>query len=209
MLALSGQLSIFYLAAGLLLGFAMFVILSNQPVKAILALIACFVCATVLWLLLEAEFLALALVFVYIGAVMTLFLFVVMMMNLEQYAQKDQLNRTKISTSVVIFSSIGLVLGAMFYPEKWVRWSDFDTGVQLLPYPADYSNTMAIGKVLYTETLWPFQLSALILLVAMIVAVGLVYQGRRPQVKAQNTQQQLSANKGNRLKYAKIVRRKQ
>ena len=98
----------------MMLVFANMVILSNHPVRSVLSLIGCFLCATVLWLLVQAEFLGLALIFIYIGAVMTLFLFVVMMLNIEQYDNQDKLSTTLAIGVVLITIGVPLALASTY-----------------------------------------------------------------------------------------------
>ena len=190
------MLWLFYPVSLMMLVFANMVILSNHPVRSVLSLIGCFLCATVLWLLVQAEFLGLALIFIYIGAVMTLFLFVVMMLNIDQYDNQDKLS--SIQAVVVVLFTIGLPLvlvstygGAIWQPGDWqTGWPINNTGV---------SNVEQLGLVLYTEYVWPFEVVAMILLTAILVAVGLVM--RKPGYgKKQIISEQLRASKADRIR---------
>lgn len=190
------MLWLFYPVSLMMLVFANMVILSNHPVRSVLSLIGCFLCATVLWLLVQAEFLGLALIFIYIGAVMTLFLFVVMMLNIDQYDNQDKLS--SIQAVVVVLFTIGLPLAlastygrAIWQPGDWqTGWPINNTGV---------SNVEQLGLVLYTEYVWPFEVVAMILLTAILVAVGLVM--RKPGYgKKQIISEQLRASKADRIR---------
>lgn len=191
------MLWLFYPVSLMMLVFANMVILSNHPVRSVLSLIGCFLCATVLWLLAQAEFLGLALIFIYIGAVMTLFLFVVMMLNIEQYDKQDKLSTT-LAIGVVL-TTIGVPLAvastygglALWLQGDWqAAWPENSTGI---------SNVEQLGAVLYTEYVWPFEVVAMILLTAILVAVGLVM--RKPGYgKKQVISEQLQANKADRIR---------
>ena len=191
------MLWLFYPVGFMMLVFANMVILSNHPVRSVLSLIGCFLCATVLWLLVQAEFLGLALIFIYIGAVMTLFLFVVMMLNIDQYDNQDKLSSTQ-AIGVVLFT-IGVPLAiASTYGglDAWQQgdwqagWPTNNTGV---------SNVEQLGSVLYTDYVWPFEVVAMILLTAILVAVGLVM--RKPGYgKKQVISEQLQASKADRIR---------
>lgn len=187
---------IFYVFSAILLFAAFMVITTRHPVRGVLFLILAFFASSVLWLLLEAEFLALVLVFVYVGAVMTLFLFVVMMLNVETLPSRKGLGRylpfgvliTAVLTTLMLQLLGPKHLGPVYYPLP-------------SPHPADYSNIKALGDVLYTQYILPFELSAVILLVAIIAAISLVFRGRRQDNnKTQRINDQLAANKKNRLR---------
>jgi len=188
---------LFYPMSLMMLVFANMVILSNHPVRSVLSLIGCFLCATVLWLLVEAEFLGLALIFIYIGAVMTLFLFVVMMLNIDQYDSQDKLSFTQ-AIGVVLFTiGIPLAIASTYGGIDTWQQGDWQTG-----WPTNntgVSNVEQLGLVLYTEYVWPFEVVAMILLTAILVAVGLVM--RKPGYgKKQIISEQLQANKADRIR---------
>ncbi|MFN3594453.1 MAG: NADH-quinone oxidoreductase subunit J [Thiobacillaceae bacterium] len=162
---------VFYFFAAILLLAGLRVITARNPVHAALALVLAFFTAGGLWLLLEAEFLAITLVLVYVGAVMVLFLFVVMMLdiNLEQLRQQfwDYLPIAAVVAGLMIVQMV-LVLGG----------ETFGLAAPA-PKPADYSNTKALGLLLYTEYVYPFELAAVILLVAIVAAIALTLRRRQ------------------------------
>lgn len=165
---------VFYFFATVLLVSAANVIFSQKAVSAVLSLIVSFLSATVLWLLLHAEFLGLALLFVYVGAVMTLFLFVVMMLNVRLKAKYEGLLKLLPVAMITGVSLVGVI---------WLALGKAFSGYGL-DYPDNYNNTVALGQVLYTDYVVPLELAALILLVAIIAAIGLAFRG------AQNRQHQ-------------------
>lgn len=162
---------VFYVFAAILLLSGLRVITAKNPVHAALALVLAFFTAAGLWILLEAEFLAITLVLVYVGAVMVLFLFVVMMLdiNIEQLRQQfwDYLPIAALVAGLMIVQMV-LVLGGETFgltaPE---------------PKPAGYSNTRELGLRLYTEYVYPFELAAVILLVAIVAAIALTLRRRQ------------------------------
>ncbi len=162
---------VFYLLAAVLVFAAVRVITTRNSVQAALYLVLAFFNASGVWLLLEAEFLAIALVLVYVGAVMVLFLFVVMMLDIDQERIREGFWRHLPS---------GLVVGGLLLAEILVvLWGRFSAAQLTDPRPADYSNTAAIGEILYTEYVYPFELASLVLLVAMVVAVALTLRKRK------------------------------
>ncbi|WP_115303805.1 NADH-quinone oxidoreductase subunit J [Legionella beliardensis] len=189
---------IFYIFAGLALLSAIMVITQNNPVRCVLFLVATFFASSVLWILLRAEFLALILVLVYVGAVMTLFLFVVMMLNIDTESLKSHFARYLPFGMILVALLVGLLLVAV--PDNW-----FTRGVeQALATPqvidlhdaADVSalekrpsNTEQIGMVLYTDYILAFELAAVLLLVAIISAITLAHRGivrsKRQDIKKQ------------------------
>lgn len=189
---------IFYVFSFLLVMGALVVVTSRNTVYSVLALIFCFFCSSVLWMLIQAEFLALMLIFVYVGAVMTLMLFVVMMLNIDL---------EKIREKFTHFFPIALVMLVVFVAVLTLTFHNhFALSRTTLPhaYPADYSNTKAMGTLLYTHYLYPFEVAGMILLVAMIAAISLAFFGRKPGTKTQNIQQQHLAKKSDRMTIIKM-----
>jgi NADH-quinone oxidoreductase subunit J len=164
----------FYLFAAVLIAAAVMVVTSRNPVHSVLFLILAFFNAAALFLLAGAEFLAMTLVIVYVGAVAVLFLFVVMMLDVDFSALREGFQR---------YAPVGGVVGAILLLElllvfgTWQFASDA-AGFRLNPTPAGVDNTRALGRVLYTDYVWLFQLSGLILLVAMIGAIVLTLRGK-------------------------------
>ncbi len=191
---MSFQVIVFYSFAAWLIFSALMVITSKNSVKAALFLVLTFACASAIWLLLEAEFLALSLIVVYVGAVMVLLLFVVMMMDVD-YAALRQGFVNKLPLAVIVSASFFALL--YFF----ITHGEFSSDNFALPEPhaADYSNIKELGRILYTEYVIAFEIAAVILLVAIISAIALTFRGRKNR-KAQVISKQLSANKANRLK---------
>jgi len=168
------QVIIFYFFAAILVFAALRVITSRNPVHAALNLVLAFFTAGGLWLLLHAEFLAITLVLVYIGAVMVLFLFVVMMLdiNLERLREGFWGNLwVGAPVGILMVLEMAAVLGARYF------------GVAAMPQPAasapGYSNTKELGRVIYTDYVYAFELAAVILLVAIIAAIALTLRQRK------------------------------
>ena len=178
----------FYLFASVMLASSFMVVISRNPVYSVLFLILAFFNAAGLFILLGAEFLAMLLVVVYVGAVAVLFLFVVMMLDFKTSINKD---------NILQYIPIGILIGVVFIAELIIVLinTKFDlTNIQVLPNPlSDFtgkSNTEAIGSVLYTDYILYFQLSGVILLVAMIGSIVLTLR-EREGVKRQVVSEQL------------------
>ena len=176
----------FYMFAALSVGSALCVITARNPVHSVLWLIAAFFATAGLFVLLGAEFIAMILAIVYVGAVAVLFLFVVMMLDVDFVALKKGANK---------YLSFGLFVGAVFLIElgviltHWVFASEAQT-LRTAVTPTDLHNTAALGQILYTDYVYPFQVSGLILLTAMIGAIVLTLRHRR-DIKRQNITAQI------------------
>jgi len=185
---------LFYLFATVLVVSAAMVVTIRNPVKAALFLVLSFFSAACIWMTLEAEFLSIALVLVYVGAVMVLFLFVVMMLDVNIERMREGFARNM---------PVGaLVAGIMVVEFAVVMMSDrFDS--QSLPRPVghgpDYSNTKELGLVLYTDYVFAFEVAGLILLVAIIAAIVLTMR-RRPDTRYQSPSEQVKVSKSERLR---------
>jgi len=170
------------------------VITSRNPVFSALFLVLAFVTSAVLWMLLEAEFLAVVLVLVYVGAVMVLFLFVVMMLDVNL----DQL-KEGFTKYAPIGALVAVVMAAELVTVFWIR----NTGLPVLenppPHAVGYSNTKELGSILYTEYVYAFELAAFILLLAIIAAIVLTLR-RRPGLKVQNVPEQVATRKEDRIR---------
>ena len=176
----------FYLFAAILIASAVMVVTSRNPVHSVLYLILAFFNAAALFLIAGAEFLAMILVIVYVGAVAVLFLFVVMMLDIDFSKLREGFQRYAPFGAVVggiLFLELLLVLGA------W-QFSGDAQAMRLSPTPG-VSNTEAIGRILYTDYIYLFQISGLILLVAMIGAIVLTLRDR-PGTKRQSVEAQLA-----------------
>ena len=186
---------VFYFFASVLVFAAFMVITIRNPVKAALFLVLAFFSAAGLWILLEAEFLAIVLVLVYVGAVMVLFLFVVMMLDI---------NLARLREGFGEYLPIGGIVAVLMVIEMALILSDgFGAGRALVPHPADYSNTRELGRVLYTVYVYPFEIAAAILLAAIVAAISLTMR-RRPGTKYQNPSQQMSVQRGDRVRLVKM-----
>ena len=165
---------IFYIFALGVIGSALMVVSAKNPVQGVLSLVLCFVAMAGIWILLHAEFLALILIVVYVGAVMTLFLFVVMTLNLD----RSQLKRGLVSYLPFGLIIIIFIMIMLFYV---VGPAHFGLAAYAAPtaQPANYSNVAALGTTLYSEEVYPFEIAGALLLVAMIAAITLAYRGRR------------------------------
>ena len=176
-----GPALFFYLFAGICVASAVMVVTSRNPVHSVLFLILAFVNASGLFMLLGAEFLAMILIVVYVGAVAVLFLFVIMMLDVD-FAELRQ--------GFIDYLPVGLLIGAVFLAELLLVAGRYVmnpavTKAITSPIPAGVSNTEALGLVLYTRYIHYFQLSGIILLVAMIGAIVLTLR-HKPSVKRQS-----------------------
>ena len=185
---------IFFVFAGLTVLSALMVITQNNPVRCVLFLVFAFFTSSVLWILVQAEFLALILVLVYVGAVMTLFLFVVMMLNIDQEEKASKKLRFLPFIFVTVALLVSLILKALPKNQFAVELSQ-----KALELPASpLSDTAALGMVLYTDYLAPFELAAVILLVAIIAAITLVHRASN-RSKRQNILKQLMTRREDRV----------
>ncbi|MCA2997412.1 MAG: NADH-quinone oxidoreductase subunit J [Rhodocyclaceae bacterium] len=186
----------FYLFSFVLILSALGVITSRNPVYAALFLVLSFVTAAGLWLLLFAEFLALTLILVYVGAVMVLFLFVVMMLDINFDKLREGFRQNAFVAAlvgVVMLAEMAILLGG----------KSLGLAAALPGAPAAASNTKELGRVLYTEYLLPFQLAAVVLLIAMIAAIALTLRERRGS-KSQDIGAQVRVKSSDRLKIIKM-----
>ncbi|MES2636787.1 MAG: NADH-quinone oxidoreductase subunit J [Pseudomonadota bacterium] len=186
---------IFYTLAAILLFAGIRVITTRNPVHAALHLVLAFFTAAGIWLLLEAEFLAIALVLVYVGAVMVLFLFVVMMLDINV----DKL-REGFWDYLPMAGTIGLLMAVEMV---MVLSGKYFMPTTVANKPADYSNTADLGRVLYTDYLLPFELASVVLLVAIIAAIVLTLRDRQDN-KSMNPAKQVLVKKKDRLRIVKM-----
>ena len=188
---------LFYAFAAILVIAALGVITSRNPVYAALFLVLAFFQSAVLWLLIEAEFLAIALVLVYVGAVMVLFLFVVMMLDINLEELRSGFTRylpLGIGVALVVVLEIAHVI--------WFR-SDGRAFVTPERNPADYSNTKELGALLYTEHVYAFEIAAMLLLLAIVAAITLTMR-RREGLKVQDVPAQVAVRAQDRLRVVKV-----
>ena len=189
---------IFYFFATILVVSALCVVTVRNPVHAALCLVLAFFTASGIWMLLRAEFLAITLVLVYVGAVMVLFLFVVMMLDI---------NIDRLREGFWSYLPFGATVGILIAVEMSLVIMAPRSGFGTIPAPADpgagYSNTRELGKVLYTDYLYPFELAAVILLVAMIAAIALTLRSRK-DTKYQKPSEQVKASGKDRVRLVSI-----
>ncbi len=191
---MSFEQSVFYLFSGLAIAGATNVILARNPVKAVLSLVLTFFATAVIWMLLKAEFLSVILVLVYVGAIMVLFLFVVMMLDVELASVRSRLSHYWLLGTVVA----GTFVSGLIYvvgPQQF--------GIALVKAPnghsVDYSNIKALGTLLYSSFLYPLELAGVLLLVAMVAAISLTFRGKRLN-KVIDPKHQVFVSKEDRLR---------
>jgi NADH-quinone oxidoreductase subunit J len=186
------ETAVFYVFAAIMLLSALRVITARNPVHCALYLVLAFFTAAAIWLLLRAEFLAIALVVVYVGAVMVLFLFVVMMLdiNLERLREGFWKN---LPLAIVVGGVMAFEMVAVLAQRT------IGAAARTRPVPADHSNTRELGRVLYTQYAYAFEIAAVILLVAIVAAIALTLR-RRKETKAQDVAQQLAARPRERVR---------
>ncbi len=189
---------VFYSLAAVLLYAAISVITTRNPVYAALYLVLAFFTAAGIWLLLEAEFLAIALVLVYVGAVMVLFLFVVMMLDINL----DKL-REGFWNALPVALPVGGLMAVEMVMIVGVRNFGADKVIAPPAHAADYSNTAALGRVLYTDYLLPFELASVVLLVAIVAAIALTLRDRK-ESKSVDPSKQVLVKKADRLRILKM-----
>ncbi len=189
---------LFYVFSSVMILSALAVISFRHSVKAVLSLVLCFFAAAALWMMLEAEFLAVSLVLVYVGAVMVLFLFVVMMLDVDYAALKEGFTR---------YLPVGVLAILAFFAAMYVLIHSGIFSAQNVPIPAphaaDYSNIKELGLLMYTVYFYPFELAAVILLVAIIAAISLAFRGSRHR-KVQINSEQIRTRKSDRLRIIKM-----
>lgn len=192
-------LDLFYLFSAVLIFSAIMVISAKNMVHSVMFLVLAFLNAAGLFILLNAEFLAMLLIVVYVGAIAVLFLFVVMMLNIDTKKLKNEITRhvpLLVMVSVVLFCEIFLTIKASYF-------KTFDK-TSLYAIPTDEHNINAIGNVLYTNFILPFQLSGAVLFVAMIGAIVLTLKDETRFIKKQKISDQVFRTKENSLQIVKV-----
>ena len=194
---------VFYFLAVIMVVAALRVITARNPVHAALFLVLTFFNAGGLWLLLQAEFLAITLVMVYVGAVMVLFLFVVMMLDI---------NLDRLREGFWSYLPVGALVGILMLVEMVMVLGGSYFGLEAMPAPPaaaeTYSNTREIGRVLYTDYVYPFELASLVLLVAMVAAVALTLR-KRKGLKSIPPSQQVAVKREGRVELVKMKAEKE
>ena len=174
---------VFYFLSAILVYASLRVVTLRNPVHAALHLVLAFFSACGVWILLQAEFLAIALVLVYVGAVMVLFLFVVMMLDINLDRLREGFWSYLPLGSIIAFLMVvemGLVLG-----DSYFRWFEHEVPQA----EAGFSNVKAVGRLLFTEYVYPFELASVILLVGIVAAVALTVRGKRGSKSVSPSQQ--------------------
>ena len=189
---------LFYLFSAVMIGAAIGVVFARNPVHSVMFLVLTFFNSAILWLMAEAEFLAIVLVLVYVGAVMVLFLFVVMMLEVNIEAAKRGLTRY-----APLGIALALVMAIMLINVIWLGNQAQQSTSGFATTPEGYSNTEALGAVLYTEHVYAFEIAAVILLLAIIAAITLTMR-KRPGLKVQNIAKQVSVRAKDRVRVVKM-----
>jgi NADH-quinone oxidoreductase subunit J len=194
---------LFYAFSGILIIAAVGVITARNPVHAALFLVFAFFNSAVLWLLMEAEFLAIVLVLVYVGAVMVLFLFVVMMLDV---------NVAQIRAGFTRYAPLGVLIAALVIVEigsvVWVKQIGGAPAANAAATLVQESNTRALGELLYTKYLYPFELAAVVLLLAIVAAIVLTMR-QRVGAKQQDVAAQVAVRPRDRIRIVKMDAEKQ
>ncbi len=199
---MSAESILFYLFSAILLFAGGMVISVRNPVKAALWLVLAFFTSAAIWVLLEAEFLAITLVLVYVGAVMVLFLFVVMMLDI---------NLTPLKEGFTQYLPIGGVVAVLVVIEMALILGPKRFGLEAFPAPAPhaegYSNTKELGRLLYVDYVYPFEIAAIILVVAIIAAIAITLRKKRWS-KYMPVEKQLEAQRAERVRLVKMAAEK-
>lgn len=188
---------LFYVFSAVLVGAALGVVLSRNPVHAALCLVLAFFNSAALWLLLEAEFLGIVLVLVYVGAVMVLFLFVVMMLDINVAQLREGFTRYAPLGAMVALLMIGEIVYAVWFRQLGVNLAGS------APALAPGSNTAALGELLYSKYMLPSELASVVLLVAIVAAIVLTLR-RRPNLKQQDINAQVAVRSVDRVRIMKV-----
>ncbi len=189
---------LFYTFAAVLVGAALGVVFARNPVHSIMFLVLAFFQSACLWLLAEAEFLAIVLVLVYVGAVMVLFLFVIMM--LEVTIEEVQRGLTRFAPLAI---AIAIIMVGELVQLIWLRSQGIEGSLEFAPNPEGYNNTKELGAVLYTEYVYAFEIAAVILLLAIVAAITLTMR-KRPGLKQQNISKQVAVRAKDRIRIVKM-----
>ena len=192
---MSFQTATFYVFSAILIFAALRVVTTRNPVHAALWLVLCFFSAAAIWLLLQAEFLAIALVLVYVGAVMVLFLFVVMMLDVNFDTLRQHFKS---------YVPVGALVGALVLLEMTLVIVSSAIGTQdSLPPAPSGSNTQALGKLIYVDYVYPFEIAAVVLLVAIIAAIALTHR-KRKETKYQDPNRQVKVRREERIRIVHV-----
>jgi NADH-quinone oxidoreductase subunit J len=197
-MSFSSQELLFYAFGSALLGSSLAVITARNAVHSALFLVLAFVSSACLWVLLQAEFLGIALVLVYVGAVMVLFLFVVMMLDVEVAALRDSARRAGplgALIALLVILELGYVVTA--------RRLGLDLLPEPVPKPADWSNTLELGREIYTRYVYAFEIAGVILLVGIVAAIALTLR-RRGDTRTQDPAVQVRVKRADRVRVVQV-----
>ncbi|CAB9540859.1 NADH-ubiquinone oxidoreductase chain J (EC 1.6.5.3) [uncultured Gammaproteobacteria bacterium] len=190
---------LFYVFSFWFIASSLAMIFSRNAAKAVLFLILSFFSAASIWILLEAEFLAITLILVYVGAVMVLFLFVIKMLNID---------KSTLRAKFAGYLPLGLVVAIIIVAEMALVLGSNQFGLEVIAAPArhaaDYSNITVLAMQLYTDYVYPFELAAVLLLIAIIAAITLVHKNEGNR-KSQNIAEQVSVKAKDRVRLVSIV----
>jgi NADH-quinone oxidoreductase subunit J len=190
---------LFWVFASILVISALAMITVHNPVYAALLLVLCFFTSASIWLLIEAEFLAVVLILVYVGAVMVLFLFVVMMLDINIEELRARVTRHAlfggVVAGVVVFQIVSVV---------WTRSLGVDVTTGAVAKAADYSNTSELGQALYTQYVYAFELAAVLLLIAIVAAISLTMR-KRANLKQQDIAAQVAVRRADRVRVVQVA----
>ena len=188
---------IFYVFAAIAVGSGIAVVTARHPVRSVLSLVITFFAMAGIWMILRAEFLSLILLLVYVGAVMTLFLFVVMMLSVEKETKRSGFVRFLPIGLIIILLITGLIIVAILSSYTSTIATPLNVDV------ANYSNLEQIGALLYTEYAYPFEVAGVLLLTAIIAAIALTH--RKPlRRKAQNVSAQTAVRREDSIRIVKM-----
>jgi NADH-quinone oxidoreductase subunit J len=189
---------IFYVFASIAVGSAVMVITAPHPVKSVLSLVVTFFAMSGIWMILHAEFLSLILLLVYVGAVMTLFLFIVMMLNVDKEPSR---------TGFVQYYPVGVLLSILMTGLIMVAVGPHYFGLEKMPVPLpltpNVNNIEQLGRVLYTDYAYPFEIAGILLLVAIIAAITLNHRGPVRRL-VQPANEQITADPKDRVRLIKM-----
>ena len=192
------QAILFYAFAAVMFGAALGVVFARNPVHSVMLLVLTFFQSAILWLMAEAEFLAIVLVLVYVGAVMVLFLFVIMMLEVDIEAIKRGVVRYAwFAVGIAMLMAVELV------QLIWLRKSGPELSSAFVPTEENFDNTKMLGSVLYTEHVYAFEIAAVVLLLAIVAAITLTMR-RRPGLKVQNIAEQVAVRAKDRVRVVKM-----
>ena len=193
---------LFYVFSAVMIIAALRVITARNPVHAVLFLVLAFFNASGIWMLLQAEFLAVALIMVYVGAVMVLFLFVVMMLDI---------NIERMRQGFWQYLPMGALVGVLLLAEMAIVLTGRYFGLENMPahnLPAEHSNTAELARLLFTDYFFPFELASVILTVAVVAAVMLTLR-RRTDSKAMQPSDQIAIKRADRIRIVRMASEKE